>query len=252
MKTLGAKSTKICQLVTLALVASFSPVALAASVGVSISGLYYSPNQIVHIQDGTPTVPDPNSQTSTHAINGNYYVGGFAAKQTSGASLGAVTDANGKFQAFCADLFQSWGLGGPYNYNVTTFGNAANLTAMNQLADYFGQVTNAVTSTAFQLATWEILFEESATFNLGSGDFKASPYSANIANGTAAISQANLWLSTLGQAQDKYSIGFITSPTYQDLVYVTPNAVPLPAALPLMLSGLGVMGFAVRRRRSTV
>jgi hypothetical protein len=28
----------------------------------------------------------------------------------------------------------------------------------------------------------------------------------------------------------------------------TPSAVPLPAALPLMLSGLGILGFASRRR----
>lgn len=35
-------------------------------------------------------------------------------------------------------------------------------------------------------------------------------------------------------------------------VTVPPSAVPLPATLPLMLSGLGVLGFVSRRRRETV
>lgn len=37
-----------------------------------------------------------------------------------------------------------------------------------------------------------------------------------------------------------------------EINYGAPSAVPLPAALPLILSGLGVLGFASRRRKETV
>lgn len=37
-----------------------------------------------------------------------------------------------------------------------------------------------------------------------------------------------------------------------DNVSLTPSAVPLPAALPLMLSAMGVLGFASRRKKETV
>ncbi len=241
MKNLRLKATTLGQLLALACAASFSPSALSASV--TISGAYYT-FQPITIVDSNPTLPDPAALTSVPSSSFTYSgsAGGFKAKDN-GGTLGAVTNSSGYFEAFCADLFQSWGYG-TYTYNVASMSNPQ-LTSLNQLADYYDQVTNAVTSAAFQLATWEILFEDTTnpSFNLGLGDFTAS-------NNLAAISQANTWLSTLGQAQDKYSIGYLTQGQKQDLIYVTPSPVPLPAAA--WLFGSALLGFVSLSNRRKI
>jgi len=250
MKKIGIATAKGCQLVALVLAASFSPLALSATVNVSITGPNYS-FKSVNIKDANPTLPDPNALTTPKAINyTGLSAGGFKAKEIGGTTLGAAKyNSDGSFEAFCADLFQTWG----YNsnpssfktYNVANFGNPANFTALNQLADYYDQVTDSVTSTAFQLSVWEILFEDTTLpFSLDTGDFTASSSTA------LAISTANGWLNTLGQAQDKYSIGYLTNSSFQDLVYVTPSPVPLPAAA--WLFGSALFGFITLSNRRKV
>lgn len=72
----------------------------------------------------------------------------------------------------------------------------------------------------------------------------------NSGNYLLQMGVANWWdeIYDTGMAFDGITIAGNTV----DYELEDPSAVPLPAALPLMLSGLGVLGFASRRRKETV
>ncbi len=72
-------------------------------------------------------------------------------------------------------------------------------------------------------------------------------------NGHGSLISYITWTSQTGYGQISgltYNYDGITDGRNTDIG--DPSAVPLPAALPLMLSGLGVLGFASRRRKETV
>lgn len=72
-------------------------------------------------------------------------------------------------------------------------------------------------------------------------------------NGNGSLISYITWTSQTGYGQISgltYNYDGITDGRNTDIG--NPSAVPLPAALPLMLSGLGVLGFASRRRKESV
>lgn len=123
---------------------------------------------------------------------------------------------------------------------------ASRLENVQKLFDnaYAGIVGDAIKSAGFHLALWEIFLDDS---NLTKGDIKVSKYT-----NTAMKSYAAGLLSSLDNWNVKnfFSLTLYTNKYQQDYVGFTPvSPVPVPAALPLLVSSLIGLGF-IRRRKN--
>jgi hypothetical protein len=130
-------------------------------------------------------------------------------------------------------------------------------TARHELID--GRGSSKVNTSAFQLAVWEIVYTSGSNYDLASGAFRAS--------GTGAA-QAAVWLSQLHDiSASQYGVsiwqvqrdGEHGERRPQDVAVFAPLTMPAdttPAAVPLsgipamLAGGLGLLGFAARRRQA--
>lgn len=104
---------------------------------------------------------------------------------------------------------------------------------------YRSGVNSADTTTAFQLAAWEIMYEKPGSgYSLDSGAFTES------GNATAR-NLADQWLGNLGTVSN-VNVSLLASPDHQDFLVTTP--VPEPSTYAMLLAGLGLLGWTTARR----
>lgn len=128
--------------------------------------------------------------------------------------------------------------------------NTAKVDKLQKLVNQrYATIDTIDESAAFQLAIWEILFEEVASNSLnhaGGASFYASQFGP-------ALALAENWLKLDGQNTGDYRITYLYDADRSDRVnsqnLITLTAVPLPAAAGLMLSALVVGGLVLRHRR---
>ncbi|MFL9709116.1 PEP-CTERM sorting domain-containing protein [Methylobacillus sp. Pita1] len=198
-----------------------------------------------------------------------------------GAYSGKWSD-NTSFVAFCVDLLQGYrSFEQSATYTEGTFSSniASNLTSLAN--KYYSSVNDAVSSAAFQVAVWEIVYEPSRyAFNLDRNDFQADNTTTTTKEyvpgswsgwwytpghyeyvtvddpeSLAAINLAKTWLAGIADdsvlATGDYSLTYLKNKNYQDLVVFTSiAAVPEPATYGMLLLGMGVVAFVARRRRA--
>lgn len=154
----------------------------------------------------------------------------------------ATSSPSGSFATYCVELTQTASTSS-YQYNLTNFtpSVAAGLSHLYQVA---GSPTNKPDSAAFQAAVWEIVYETSGSYGLGSGQgvFQGSFSSASI------NTQAAAWLTAvngLSAQPAQYIAQQYVNDGHQDYLVIS---VPEPESYALLLAGLGLIGTIARRR----
>lgn len=155
----------------------------------------------------------------------------------------------GVFSGFCVDPYQ-WASSNFTQYNQSTlhasdFNNngATRFANVQKLFDNaYGTLTNAVETAGFHLALWEI-FHDNGKVNTGGIKGMQGTNQSMLSVANTFLNQLPGWSTT-----NAYTIDFFKSAHNQDFVIATPSQVPVPAALPLLLSGLAGLGFMRRRK----
>jgi hypothetical protein len=235
--------------------------ALAAAAGMMMAASGASA-QAVNVTNVAFTPGSVNGTIHSSAHTGDVGIGRFEFKGnyiSGGAPFDILT--------YCIDLAHSVSLGN-VNYNSYTIipiasyasMTTAKINSLNALLTNATPLLNAASgqnainiSAATQMAVWEIMFEtqpawsvtnsSSALYVTGSGaplttaESLANTYLGNVAN--------NTWTNN-----SAYDLKVLYSPTQQSQVFVTPS-VPEPATWGMLLLGFGLVGGALRHRRST-
>jgi hypothetical protein len=177
---------------------------------------------------------------------------------------GAGAEADDFFRFFCVDISQ-YALAGPLPYTRNLgVADATNSAQLSRLFDQyypnaatgtyyaggqtnFGSFASATESAAFQLAVWEIWFDDD--LNLSTGTFRAT-------SSAAVLAQANIYLGAAasGPTPAGWTFYDFTSPNAQDYLSgthtTTLRTTPEPGTLILLCVAVLTAWAAMRRRQT--
>jgi hypothetical protein len=150
------------------------------------------------------------------------------------------------FVAWCAELTQTFSFGVTYDYSLVSgaahFGAVKNDELSRLFTAAQGFVVDNLTSAALQAGIWEIIYEQGPTLSLTGGTFKGAPEDPS---GQAAFDTVNGFLMNLASYAALAHIDVLENDAQQDFLVAT---IPEPETWLLTIAGLGLIGFARRRR----
>jgi hypothetical protein len=224
------------------------------------------------------------ADSSNPTINNTQAIAGPEHWHQTGGTLN-IGDTNGDFTTFCIEIMQDVVINSTYSFTVGAVKDAptpgtlvvpnpgTNLNGpMGQSkADLIGKLwalhhgdtlvddaanlnDKAAGAAAFQTTIWEIVYENSGSYSLSTGDLKASQSGTSVSSGRA-ITLAGTWLAELSNnvSYTAPNLKAISSPGAQDQIFELPvpqgaPGTPVPSAACAGLVLMGIMGTARRRR----
>lgn len=200
----------------------------ASAHSVYLTGFTYGPATIATVQSAAP-----GTLISPFAVHAGQYSGTLDGKS---------------FTTYCAEITQYLSFNTLYtDYaivgGVTAWGAAKSATFDHVISAILGSNINSNPdgSGLAQAAVWEILYETAATYGFASGSFDVTSSNTQIKSGSTDWLAMETW-------PIHYHVDLLHSPTAQDLLLITPAALPEPSSVALLFAGLAGFGFVTRRR----
>jgi len=220
------------------------------------------PTQTAQLWSNYPGTYIGNVYTGVYNLHINTAAGSYAGAEAT-AIVGEV-DASHNVAAFCMDVNQSAPQGvGFQTYQVQPL-EAAPVGGVNTpmttaqandlrrlYGSYYSTSLTGPQAAAFEASVWEIVFEQSGTYNVYGGNLRI-----NETSGGSWGSIANGWLGNLGNVMNNNVMALVNQ-TYQDYAIVVPPStgqeppVPEPVTMASLLLAVGALGGYARRRLST-
>jgi len=240
-----------------AMVLATGPPARATSLGqldLRYAGSDFYRNGIVHLDGGT-----------TVLVTGKYILEVDTNPATywgQGKDVVEQADTNDMLDTFCADLEQA-ALGDFTTYDVyhpeyAPIGAGNSPMGIEKAWDlrrlfnqHLGDVASANGAAAFQAAVWEIVYEDTGTYNVK--DSASRLWIEKMAHDPDWLTTANTWLTGLGTGHPDVGLRVLANEDYQDYALVVlglpADPVPEPVTLAGLMLGVGSLVGYLRRRR---